>query len=71
VRLDRGVLGSWPSALVAVAGEGPEGRRATCLKRAASFDTARVGVLFLYVNVMLRTSCIVLGLDVMVRLVNR
>ena len=56
---------------MAVAGEGPEGRRATCLKRAASFDTARVGVLFLYVNVMLRTSCIVLGLDVMVRLVNR
>ena len=32
VRLDRGVLGPWPSALVAVAGEGPEGRRATCLE---------------------------------------
>ena len=30
VRQDRGVLGCQPSALVAVAGEGPGGRNPTC-----------------------------------------
>ena len=70
VRQDRGVLGSWLSALVAVAGEGPEGRRVSGLVRAASFDTAGVGVLFLYATGTSLTSCIVLGLDVMVQLVN-
>ena len=37
MRLDRGALGLKPSALVAVAGEGPEGRKAPRLNCAAWF----------------------------------